>query len=78
VAWNVLHAWGVDQPVSLVIGNGYDLLLARGLAARQALQALGGSKTSCVIVTFYPLEAVLSRALAHHAATSSHGCVYIG
>jgi hypothetical protein len=51
--------------------------LLKGLAARQALQHSPDQAVMC-IVTCCPLEAVLSRAPVHHAATSSHGGDHVG
>ena len=80
MVWNVLHACtGVDHPVSqpCLLGSGMICRLLEGLATRQALQRPSDQDVLCA-VTCCPLEAVLSCALVHHAATSSHGADHIG
>jgi hypothetical protein len=61
----------------ILSGSGMICRLLDGLAARQALQHSSDQDVMCA-VTCCPLEAVLSSALVHHAATSSHGGDHIG
>lgn len=67
-----LHGRGSTCQSALSLGSVLICRLLEGLAARQALQISSDQDVLCA-VTCCLLEAVLSCAPVHHAATSSHG-----